>query len=106
MVQTDYTRKHVYGKLPIRDRSATFLPTCPTCSAGKQSLPAFASIEKKIPILKDRKLIIDKLHPYMLIEKELEAQRQLAEGFEPKKTPTTAGPFQDFAPQNQTLLRG
>lgn len=35
--------------------------------------------------LKDRKLTIDRLHPYMLIENELKSQRALYEGLEPEK---------------------
>lgn len=57
-------------------------------------------------ILKDRKLIIDKLHPFMLIENELRAHHQLAGRLEPKKAQAVAGPFQDSAPEFKTLLRG
>ena len=38
-------------------------------------------------ILKDKKLSIDKLHPYLLIENEIRAQRALFAPLEPRKSP-------------------
>lgn len=56
--------------------------------------------------LKDKKLSIERLHPFLLIENELRAQRQLTEGLEPKKTLDKQESFQDFALDLNTMLRG
>lgn len=56
--------------------------------------------------LKDKKLSIERLHPFLLIENELRAQRQLTERLEPKKTLDKQESFQVSALDLQALLRG
>lgn len=56
--------------------------------------------------LKDRKLTIHKLHPFLLVENELSAQMKLVARLEPKKTLDKQESFQDFAHQLNSKLRG
>ena len=57
-------------------------------------------------VLKDKKLTIDKLHPFLLIENELRAQKQLQGGIEPKKSRATKGKEAAFATSSPDWLRG
>ncbi len=50
----------------------------------KKKRSIFSTIGSKLT-LKDKKLFIDRLHPYMLIENELRAQRELYDALEPGK---------------------
>ncbi len=50
----------------------------------KKKRAIFSTIGSNL-ILKDKKLIIDKLHPYLLIENELRSQKEILGGIEPKK---------------------
>ena len=56
--------------------------------------------------LKDRKLSIDRLHPYMLIENELKYQRSLYEALEPEKDGYLERKEAAFAASIPTWLRG
>ena len=55
--------------------------------------------------LKDKKLFIDKLHPYLLIENELRAQKTLQVPLEPKKAHAIHGLSQGFVSSTKPLLR-
>lgn len=57
-------------------------------------------------VLKDKKLTIDKLHPFLLIENELKAQKQLQGEIEPKKSRATKGKEAAFATSSPNWLRG
>lgn len=57
-------------------------------------------------VLKDRKLSIERLHPYMLIENEVKAQKMLYEGLEPEKKGYTKRKEAAFAASLPTWLRG
>lgn len=56
--------------------------------------------------LKDRKLRIEKLYPFLLIENEMAAQKRLNKKFEPKKVHVKHGLSQGADPQIVSLLRG
>jgi hypothetical protein len=51
----------------------------------KKKRAIFSTIGSNL-ILKDKKLIIDKLHPFLLIENEMKAQKELQKRFEPKNS--------------------
>ncbi len=57
-------------------------------------------------ILKDKKVIIEKPHPFILIENELKAQTELISEFEPKKELATKGQSTTFMVLHPNLLRG
>ena len=56
----------------------------------KKKRAIFSTIGSNIT-LKDKKLTIERVHPFLLIENELIAQRKLAEKFEPKKDKALKG---------------
>lgn len=69
----------------------------------KKKRAIFATIGSNI-ILKDKKLTIERLHPFMLIENEVAAQQKLALALEHEKTLENQESFQSSAPRFQTLL--
>ena len=56
--------------------------------------------------LKDKRLSIERLHPYMLIENELKEQRKLFSALEPGKKGYTERRKAAFAASLPTWLRG
>ncbi len=65
----------------------------------------FSTIGSNIT-LKDRKLSIQKLEPYLLIERELEAQKKLYDGLEPKNHGSIKGKEAVFSASIPSWLRG
>jgi len=64
----------------------------------------FSTIGSNLTI-KDKKLSIDKIHPYLLIENEIKAQRALFGAIEPKKRVSTKGQKEVFETNILTLRR-
>jgi hypothetical protein len=65
----------------------------------------FGTIGSNLTLM-DRKLKIDRLHPYMLIENELKSQRALYEGLEPEKEGYAQRKEAAFAASIPDWLRG
>jgi len=61
----------------------------------KKKRAIFSTIGSNL-ILKDKKLIIDKLHPYLLIENEIEEKKKLYSRLEPKKRLALKGQNTNF----------
>lgn len=57
-------------------------------------------------ILKDKKLTIDKLHPYLLIENEIREQKALTDALEPSEWLAIKEQKSTFVPSRPTWLRG
>lgn len=65
----------------------------------------FGTIGSNI-ILKDKKLTVERLHPFLLIENEFRAQRQLQDGLEPGKVLATKGKEAGLVASSPDWLRG
>jgi site-specific DNA recombinase len=70
----------------------------------KKKREIFATIGSNL-ILKDKKLIIERLHPYILIENEIKDQRKLFSTLELKKNVTTKEKEAVFAASSLSLRR-
>ncbi len=70
----------------------------------KKKRSIFATIGSNVT-LKDKKLIIEKPHPFILIENELKAQIELENRFERKKEIDTKGKIATFMATSPNLLR-
>ena len=71
----------------------------------RRSGPYLGTVGSNLTLM-DRKLTIDRLHPYMLIENELKSQRALYEGLEPEKEGYAQRKEAAFAASIPDWLRG
>ena len=71
----------------------------------KKKRTIFSTIGSNL-VLKDKILIIDKLHPYLLIENEIKEQKNLYVRLEPKKCLTLKGQNTISVVSVPNLLRG
>ncbi|MFA6338943.1 MAG: hypothetical protein WCW87_02720 [Candidatus Paceibacterota bacterium] len=101
-------KERLDGSLEVTERIFTFcafaLKNFNTDDLQKKR-NIFSTIGSNL-ILKDKKLIIDKLHPFLLIENELKNQKKLNEELEPKKPLTPQGQKRLFSIQTKSMLRG